>query len=306
MSNSIKFFFLSGFPHHLAHLHGAAPDWRRAGFPSPFFHHHAHFPPHMLVERPPLNVSPASRPEAQTTQQQLLSPSDISASKFVPVSSSSPCKESPTNSGITTIVTSISDEETRPGLGGAMEKNSSGDENCENDTISVTGSPAARSCSVDIEDDASRKSPPSTGAFTALIQKSSPSWGYKKYSHEFLPHLGPLHQPFNQALAAQLFLQSPIIPASSSQWLYNQLYGGSQPAAADFAWFRHLQHQQGVNLVKKDDESTERKSPSVSSSTTTNKRSPSPSVEGSSRKLRKRSNSTGDSSPKQTDVWRPY
>lgn len=51
-----------GFPHHLAglpgHLHGGggaggAPDWRR-NFPgSPFFHHHPHFPPHMLVPSSP-------------------------------------------------------------------------------------------------------------------------------------------------------------------------------------------------------------------------------------------------------------
>lgn len=224
---------------------------------------------------------------------QLLSPS---ISKYVPSVSSS--KESPTNSGLTTIdhhVTTISDED---------DADKGEDENC--DTISVTGSPARSS--VDIEDmDRKSTPPPSSGAFTALIQKP----GYKKFHHEFLPHLGPLHQPFNQALAAQLFLQNPIIP-SSSQWLYNQLYGSQQSEL----WFRHALRgdaaataaSTGVNLmVKKDDCSdvSERKSPSVSST----KRSPSPMADEINAKKRRRSTSEidGNSSPKHTaDVWRPY
>lgn len=269
----------------------------------------------------PLNVSPA-RPDAQ-----LMSPVNSSiASGGHPLATSSP-KESPTNSGILTsttdAITTISDEEDRNN-----NNQNSSDENCENDTISVTGSPARSS--VDIEDD--RKSPQTGGAFTAFIQRNRNSnWAsFKKYSSDLnqLPHP---NQAFNQALAAQLFLQNPLIP-QSSQWLYNQLYGNQQ----ELSWFRHslltnqagsagggggnvktlpvngggaIDAESGVNLSSKGTASSDdelRKSPPVTST----KRSPSPS-DGALRsgKYRKRSNSldVGDeNSLKQTDVWRPY
>lgn len=285
----------------------------------------------------PLNVSPA-RPDAQ-----ILSPvnSNISVGSHPTLATASP-KESPTNSGILTsttdAVTTISDEEDRNN-----NNQNSSDENCENDTISVTGSPTHSS--VDIEED--RKSPQTSGAFTAFIQRNrSSNWAsFKKYGPDLnqLPHP---NQAFNQALAAQLFLQNPLIP-QSSQWLYNQLYGNQQ----DLSWFRHslLTNQTGttvsaganvktvpvngatggnvdgdtdnntvvnnnggvgVNLTNKgtvsSDDDDLRKSPPVTST----KRSPSPEGDSlRSGKYRKRSNSlevSDDNSLKHTDVWRPY
>lgn len=251
-------------------------------------------------------------------------------------------KQSPTNSGILTNsadpITTISDTEDDKNNNNPINKDSS-DENYDNDTISVTGSPEHTSNSVDIEDD--RKSPPMTGAFTSLIQKSgSSSW--RKYNSEILPQFHHSNQSaFNQALAAQLFLQNPLIPPSS-QWLYNQLYGNQQ----EFPWFRHhlLSNSQqtngtnfrlqppsinegnnnnnnelnlgtaGMNLVKKQLEEVDEQenlneketSPPVSSS----KRSPSPELRT---KVKKRSTNMlletkkiSANEGKQADVWRPY
>lgn len=139
---------------------------------------------------------------------------------------------------------------------------------------------------------------------------------------------------FNQHLAAQLFLQTPLIPPPS-QWLYTQLYGSYQ----DLPWFRNSfpagssfrglsnpdnnitdLSKRTVTLIshqddEKDLDEEQRLSPPVSSST---KRSPSPSgvsdetdekiLEGKSRKIEGKEKPTIRSrTPKQTtDVWRPY
>lgn len=246
-------------------------------------------------------------------------------------------KESPTThssemAGHVDGITTISDNDDEDKNNNSINKDSS-DENCENDTISVTGSPEHTSNSVDIEDD--RKSPPMTGAFTSLIQKNGQthSWRNHKYNPELLPQFTHSNQSaFNQAaLAAQLFLQNPLIPSSSSQWLYNQLYGNQQ----EFPWFRHglLNGQSntfrpatavslndaptttttpdnttgtGINLSKRPEttlDDTERdkssKSPISVSST---KQSPSPEPKA---KLKKKSIIT-DTKQRGSDVWRPY
>lgn len=248
-------------------------------------------------------------------------------------------KESPTIHGSEMAghvdgITTISDNDDEDKNNNSINKDSS-DENCENDTISVTGSPEHTSNSVDIEDD--RKSPPMTGAFTSLIQKNGQThpWRNHKYNPELLPQFTHSNQSaFNQAaLAAQLFLQNPLIPSSSSQWLYNQLYGNQQ----EFPWFRHglLNGQSntfrpatavslndaptttttttpdnttrtGINLSKRPEttmDDTERdkssKSPISVSST---KQSPSPEPKA---KLKKKSTIT-DTKHRGSDVWRPY
>lgn len=141
--------------------------------------------------------------------------------------------------------------------------NNLNDDSYENDNISVTGSPARANSTEDDE----RRSPspmqtstsilssnatelPSTGggAFTSLIQRNS-----NPKKNDFLSNFTtnlhqrpatishPLHQPspqqshaLNHALAAQLFLQSPLMP-QPSQWLYSQLYGNNYN---ELPWFR--------------------------------------------------------------------
>lgn len=141
------------------------------------------------------------------------------------------------------------------------------DEGFENDNISVTGSqtPLANST----EDDErhtpspapvqpnSLQSPPSAttapgngGAFTSLIQRNSQNFkaksdflsNFSSQLHQQQPatvhaihHQSPQQQQnaFNHALAAQLFLQSPLMP-QPSQWLYSQLYGNYN----EFPWLR--------------------------------------------------------------------
>lgn len=256
----------------------------------------------------------------------LLSPVNSSSISTSVLNSVPSPKASPTINpvdGITTI--SDIDDDDKNNNNSSINKDSS-DENCENDTISVTGSPEHTSNSVDIEDD--RKSPPTTGAFTSLIHKNgSNSWRHHKYNSELLPQFTHSNQSaFNQAaLAAQLFLQNPLIP-SSSQWLYNQLYGNQQ----EFPWFRHTflanntqntlrpvtlndtnapdANGTGINLSNKRPfsetttaETTEndRKSPISVSST---KKSPSPEPRN---KLKKKSISSTDTK-RGSDVWRPY
>lgn len=247
-------------------------------------------------------------------------------------------KQSPTTNQINPGmdgITTISDNDEDDKNNNSINKDSS-DENCENDTISVTGSPEHTSNSVDIEDD--RKSPPMSGAFTSLIHKngSTHTWRNHKYNSELLPQFTHSNQSaFNQAaLAAQLFLQNPLIP-TSSQWLYNQLYGNQQ----EFPWFRHgfLNGQNSTLRQTTVNESTTTttttttentsgsginlsKRPFTESTTTTveieidrNSKSPvsvsstkkSPSPEPRNIKLKKKSIST-DNKKRGSDVWRPY
>lgn len=196
------------------------------------------------------------------------------------------------------------------------------DEN--DDDISVTGSTKSDT------DDGGKKSPATNlggGAFTSLIQRNHQNSLIK-------PGLPGHPTSFNQHLAAQLFLQTPLIPPPS-QWLYTQLYGSYQ----DLPWFRNSfpanssfrglsnpdnnitdLSKRTVTLIshqddEKDLEEEQRSSPPISSST---KRSPSPSavdretdeknVDGKIRKIEGKEKATIRSrTPKQTtDVWRPY
>ncbi|XP_043867257.1 maternal protein pumilio isoform X3 [Drosophila mojavensis] len=72
------------------------------------------------------------------------------------------------------------------------------------------------------------------GAFTALIQRSkNPSELFGGFAAAGGGHFAPTAHSFNPALAAQLFLQSPLLP-QSSQWLYTQLYG----SYSELPWLR--------------------------------------------------------------------
>lgn len=126
--------------------------------------------------------------------------------------------------------------------------NNTVDEGFENDNISVTGSPALANSTA--EDDDRRTPSPlgtrtisgaDTGAFTSLIQCNTTQFkkddllsGSQSQMHS--PHNNHQHT-LNHALAAQLFLQSPLIP-QPSQWLYSQLYNNY----SDFPWFRNTLH----------------------------------------------------------------
>lgn len=108
----------------------------------------------------------------------------------------------------------------------------------ESDSISVTGSPRKTS-SLHEDDDQRSTSPPVSitgssggGAFTSLIQRS-PALRKNELFSGFASNFTPSHS-FNPALAAQLFLQNPLLP-QPSQWLYTQLYGNYQ----EFPWFRN-------------------------------------------------------------------
>lgn len=227
------------------------------------------------------------------------------------------------------------------------------DEGFENDNISVTGSPLQANST---EDDERRSPSPapnasgtsSGGAFTSLIQRNSGSLkktdfltGFSsQFQQQQQPALHPLHhQPqqhaFNPALAAQLFLQSPLMP-QPSQWLYSQLYGNY-----DLQWFRstlqsgssnglrlaagaastvdltaetengsrdHLNvAKRAVTLIthQEDDHDV-----STSPPVTSTKRTPSPDEEITVvAKTKADEDGVGPikcRTPKQTDVWRPY
>lgn len=126
--------------------------------------------------------------------------------------------------------------------------NNLNDERFENDNISVTGSPTHANST---EDDERRSpspfqsatlpqgqtdAPGNGGAFTSLNQRNTKKSdflsNFQTHLHQRPTAAHPLHQlpqqnrALNHALAAQLFLQSPLIP-QPSQWLYSQLYGSN-------------------------------------------------------------------------------
>lgn len=227
------------------------------------------------------------------------------------------------------------------------------DEGFENDNISVTGSPPLANST---EDDERRSAsplpaPPSSvtcgstgGAFTSLIQRNNNNFQKSDFLSGFPTHLQhqqhhPLpHQPqqhaFNHALAAQLFLQSPLMP-QPSQWLYSQLYGNYN----DLPWFRTSipanGNNNGVRLINiadqekpgdeltsehmslskrsvtlishQDDEPDTCPSPPVTST----KRTPSPDdvieiVTNHKNRIDTGVGAIKCRTPKHTDVWRPY
>lgn len=253
--------------------------------------------------------------------------------------------------------------------------NNLNDDRFENDNISVTGSPTHANSTEDDE----RHSPSpfqssvtlaplasqteasgNGGAFTSLIQRTNSIGNNAKKSDflsNFQTHLHqrptpghPLHQQLpqqnhalNHALAAQLFLQSPLIP-QPSQWLYSQLYGSNYN---ELPWLRSsLQSTNGngfrltsggttnnesalttqssplcidtntesfgtkrsITLISHlDDEKETSASPPVTST----KRTPSPHddieiVSNISPVLKPKSDSLKCRTSKHNDVWRPY
>ncbi|XP_055847007.1 segmentation protein Runt [Episyrphus balteatus] len=329
-------FKLPGFAHHLAGMHGHlhAPDWRslganpalgRPGFPhgAAFFHHqHPGFPPHVLantlerLDRPGIRSISENHHLAQLSQ---LSASCNPHSTTSPEGSPNTCP--PTANSALHNTNSASSP-----LTSENDNNNNIDAGFESDSISVTGSP--RKSTSPHEDDDRRTPSPQTGAFTALIQRN-PSLRKNELFSGFASQFQQPHG-FNPALAAQLFLQNPLIP-QPSQWLYTQLYGNYH----DLPWFRNgtstsstnssnatsngsLQDAvAGVNLVKRcvtlvshsnDEKDSENANPNASPPVTSTRRSPSPADI-----VDDRSNRSGSSlgpmrcrTPKQSDVWRPY
>ncbi|XP_059616820.1 segmentation protein Runt [Phlebotomus argentipes] len=317
-------FKLSGFAHHLAGMPGAhlAGDWRALGArhnfpPAQFLHHHhpPQFNPHMLATMDRMERSMNGSPRALN---------QISCN---PHSTTSP-KGSP---GHLSVAATAGGEPGRatPDENGDNNNNVDGASYESDNNISVTGSPRIVHSS-SLEDGEEKRSPTPTGAFTSFIHRGNAgdtSLASMKKTNDLLSGFsGHLHHaPFNHALAAQLFLQTPLIPPPS-QWLYTQLYGNYH----DFPWFRNtfrggtspestesppgLLKRSSVTLISHSghdvansgkEDAENRSSPPVSSS----KRSPSPEDMEETRS-EKKLDTTGAANrcrtPKHSDVWRPY
>uniref|UniRef100_A0A1I8P654 Runt domain-containing protein n=1 Tax=Stomoxys calcitrans TaxID=35570 RepID=A0A1I8P654_STOCA len=243
-------FKLPGFAHHLVgmHTHLHAPDWRtlggshaaalgRPGFPhgSPFFHHQpAAFPGHVGgLDRQGLNRMGDHHHLSQLTQ---LSAIGAAHSTTSPEGSPTTTSAGLAHHSLTTsppLTTTTSDNDNNIDAG------------FESDSISVTGSPRKTS-SIHEDDEQRSTSPPLTqagsgGAFTSLIQRS-PALRKNELFSGFASNFTPPHS-FNPALAAQLFLQNPLLP-QPSQWLYTQLYGNYN----EFPWFRNATPSQAQTI----------------------------------------------------------
>ncbi|XP_055710565.1 runt-related transcription factor 1 isoform X2 [Phlebotomus papatasi] len=325
-------FKLSGFAHHLAGLPGAhlAGDWRalsaRHNFPPAQFLHHHHppqFNPHMLATMDRMERSMNGSPRALN---------QISCN---PHSTTSP-KGSPIHLAAGSVAGGAAGEGSRAS---PVDENGDNNNNIDgasyesDNNISVTGSPRIVHSS-SLEDAEEKRSPTPTGAFTSFIHRENTGdTPLAKKTNELLSGFsGHLHHaPFNHALAAQLFLQTPLIPPPS-QWLYTQLYGNYH----DFPWFRNslssgntfrggtspestesppvLVKRSSVTLISHTghdtvnsgkEETDNRQSPPVSST----KRSPSPEdIEEtrSEKKLDTIGAANRCRTPKHSDVWRPY
>ncbi|XP_053948857.1 segmentation protein Runt [Anastrepha ludens] len=251
-------FKFPGFAHHLVgmHSHLHAPDWRalsavgnpaalvRPGFPhgAPFFHHqHPAFQAHSIagsLDRHGLR----SLNDSHHHLTQLRQLSTVGAAHSTTSPEGSPTTTT-TNLGERPMLT------TSPPLtttNSDNDNNNNIDTGFESDSISVTGSPRKTS-SLHEDDDGRSTSPPSnsgsasggggggggSGAFTSLIQRNSTTLRKNEFFNGFASQFSPTANNFNPALAAQLFLQNPLLP-QPSQWLYTQLYGNY----SDFPWFR--------------------------------------------------------------------
>ncbi|CAB3234165.1 unnamed protein product [Arctia plantaginis] len=150
-------------------------------------------------------------------------------------------------------------------------------------TSPATSRPSSPHDDDDISVTASSSPPPDErpGAFTSVTRPRKP--------------LQPLPAPsslFHSALAAQLFLNSPLLP-SPPAWLYSQLYGGYD------WWLRPPPAQEDSNHS-----SPEREEENSSTSGTGKKRPASP--EWTEQGVRTRSKSLLTSERRPVDVWRPY
>lgn len=136
-----------------------------------------------------------------------------------------------------------------------IDNNNVIDTGFDSDSISVTDSP--RRTSSGHEDEDGRSSTPpiahsgsvsgsgcngSGGAFTSLIQRHNSGVSKCDLFPGFATNFAaaaPAH--FNPALAAQLFLQNPLLP-QPRHWLYSQLYNNYN----ELPWFRNINASNAV------------------------------------------------------------
>jgi hypothetical protein len=97
----------------------------------------------------------------------------------------------------------------------------------DNENISVTGSPEI-TCDGDVNETKTE------GAFTSIIQKNHRKSEFTSQFSVNTHFTGSGNPMINQALAAHLFFQNPLLP-QPNQWLYNHLYNNYH----DFPWLRH-------------------------------------------------------------------
>lgn len=243
--------------------------------------------------------------------------------------------------------------------------NNLNDERFESDNISVTGSPTLANSTEDDErrspspfqsatlPQAQTEPPGNGGAFTSLVQRNDTKKtdflsNFQTHLHQRPSATHPFHQQLpqqnhalNHALAAQLFLQSPLIP-QPSQWLYSQLYGGNYN---ELPWLRSsLQsttNGNGFRLMTGTNNDTissqlnpiannesnndafgtkrsitlishldEEKETSESPPVTSTKRTPSPhddiEIVSNTNAVKPKSDSLKCRTKKHVDVWRPY
>jgi hypothetical protein len=98
----------------------------------------------------------------------------------------------------------------------------------DNENISVTGSPEI-TCDGEVQEETKTE-----GAFTSIIQKNHRKSEFTSQFSVNTHFAGASNPMINQALAAHLFFQNPLLP-QPNQWLYNQLYNNYH----DFPWLRH-------------------------------------------------------------------
>ena len=135
----------------------------------------------------------------------------------------------------------------------------------------------------DISVTASSSPPPDErpGAFTSVRSRKP------------LQPLPPPSSLFHSALAAQLFLNSPLLPTPPA-WLYSQLYGG-------YDWWLRPPPPQEDSSSSPD---RDREEAGSTASSSTKKRAASP--EWSDQGVRTRSKALITSERRPVDVWRPY
>nr|XP_032518883.1 splicing factor-like protein 1 [Danaus plexippus plexippus] len=148
-------------------------------------------------------------------------------------------------------------------------------------TSPINSRPSSPQDDDDISVTASISPPPDDrpGAFTSVTRTRKP--------------LQPLPAPsslFHSALAAQLFLNSPLLPTPPA-WLYSQIYGNYD------WWLRPPPPQEDSNSIPDQEEA------GSTASSSAKKRAASPEW---SESVRTRSKSLTTSERRPIDVWRPY
>ncbi|XP_055389870.1 putative uncharacterized protein DDB_G0286901 [Condylostylus longicornis] len=249
---------------------GRPPGFPHAPF---FHHQHPPIPPHILantldrLDRPGLRNFNENHHLAQLSQLSVCNPHSTTQSPTnSPIHNSSilsnnnndnnhnnnnnnntnnsngPLNATNSTQSITTISPPLTSNES---LNNNDNDNNNIDAGFESDNISVTGSPKKTNSLPDDDDKRSPSPQNSTttintsgGAFTSLIQRNTAAALRKTeffsgFASQFQQHQQQQQAAFNPALAAQLFLQNPLIP-QPSQWLYTQLYGNYY----DLPWFR--------------------------------------------------------------------